>query len=162
MGDGPLEHLHRPLPVRGEHTGDEGRVQCYGHGQGVEGLEDGPVHLHGRAETHHAGGGGLALGKAVDHVVVDDVGNVHVATDGVDEVVASLAVHVPVARLGDHHHLRVDCLDQRGGGQRPTVQAVEVVGLEVLGRLRGLPDAGHHHHASRFLPQLRQGLLDVL
>ena len=141
-------------------AGHERGVQGDGHGQGVERLVDHAGDLQRGDETALAGGRGLALGQAVDHVVVDDVGQVRVAADAVEEMVAALAVHVAVAALGDHGQARVARPDGRGRRQGPAVQPVEVVGVDVLGQLGRLADAGDEHGLLRVKLQLGQGFAD--
>ena len=100
----------------------------------------------GRGEGLRAGRGGrtgLAAGEAVDLVVVAEHGDVGVAPDGVDEVVATDARRVAVAGHHDDVELRTDGLDRLGDGQRAAVERVDGLVLEVAAHPPGAADARH-------------------
>jgi len=120
-------------------------VKRDGDGQRIERFENHTPHLNRRLEPPAAGGRGLALGQAVHHVVVHDVGDVGVAADRVDEVVAALSVHVAVPADRHDRQRRIGRLDGRRRRQRPAMQPVEYVALLVVWQLGGLADAGDQH-----------------
>ena len=128
------------LDVHGEGPCDEARVQSDSHGQRIERLEEDAVHLDGSHEAFLAGRRGLAFGQAVHHVVVNDMRDVRVSADGMDEVIAALAVHIAVAALRDHGQSGIDGLYRHCRRKGTTVQPVEDVGLEIVRSLCRLAD----------------------
>ena len=158
--DSFLKNLGCMVDVAGEGPRDEARVQGDGDRERIERFEEDAADLDGRDEAFPAGGRGLAFGQAVHHIVMHDVGNVRVPADRVDEVVATLAVHVAVTALGDDGQGRIGGFDGRGGGQGPAVQAVKDVRCEVMGNLGRLADARNEHEVRRLDPQLGQRPLE--
>ena len=114
--------------------------------------------LHRGDEALPGGGRGLTLGEGVDHIVVDDVGDVRVSPDGVHEVIAALPVHVAVPALGNHDKTSVRGFDRGCHRQGPAMEAVEVVRVQILGCF-GLPDAQTNTTVPVEL-SLVQGVLD--
>ena len=114
--------------AEGERDGIDGRVDiAEGHALG----------LHADA----AGGRGLPGGEAVDLVVHHDVGQVEVATHGVDEVAGADAEAVAVAARDQDGHGVVGELHAAGNGERPAVQRVHAVGVDEAGEVGGAADA---------------------
>ena len=85
----------------------------------------------------------LALGQPVDLVVEEQDGDVDVAAQGVDEVVAADRQGVAVA--GDDPHVEVGPGHGQPGGHRrgPAVDGVHAVGVHVIGEAGRAADAGH-------------------
>ena len=61
-------------------------------------------------ETQVAGRRCLPFGKAIDLVVMYQVGNIVIAAQGVEEMVPAFPVAIPIATHGDNHKFRVDYL----------------------------------------------------
>ena len=96
----------------------------------------------------------MAAGQAVDLVVVAKHGDVGVAPDGVDQMVATDAGGVAVARHNDHVELRAYCLDRLGDWQRPAMERVDALVLEVGAHPPGAADAGDDHGVRLVEPHL--------
>ena len=100
---------------------------------------------------------GLPLGHAVDVVVHHDVGEVHVASASVQEVIAADRVAVAVAAGHQHGELGACHLQAGGRRERAAVHTVKAVTRGVCGDARGAADARHHgdvlrahlHHGER-------------
>ncbi len=108
------------------------------------------------------GGGVLALGEAVDPVVEEQDRHVHVAAQGVDQVVAADGERVAVT--GDDPHREVG---PRGGQPgrdrgRATVDRVHPVGVEVVREPRRAADAGDERDVLAAQPEVGQERLHGL
>jgi hypothetical protein len=106
------------------------------------------------------GGRRLARGEAVHRVVVQDVGDVHVASGRVYEVGAPDAHAVPVAGHGDDGHVVDGQLDAGGRWQAAAVQRVEAVQVDEVGQFGRAADARGDHDLVGTVAQLRQRLLE--
>lgn len=58
---------------------------------------------------------GLALSQAINLVVMDKMGDINIATDIVEKVVAPFAVRIAVASVDDHRQVIVGNFDRRRG-----------------------------------------------
>ncbi len=107
-----------------------------------------------RHRTFRTGRGILAFGEAVDLVVEEQHVHVHVAAQQVDDVVAADAQRVAIA--GDHPHaeLGADAAQATDDGGRAAVDAVQAVGIEVVGEARGAADAADEDHILLLLAAL--------
>ena len=139
----PAEGLHHVLAVHVVGAGHEAGLGPDGHADRVERLVD-------RAERRGLGdladlarGRVLALGQPVDLVVEQQDGEVHVAAQRVDQVVATDRQHVAVTT--HHPHVEVGAGDGQPGGHRrcPAVDAVHAVGVHVVREAGRAADAGH-------------------
>jgi hypothetical protein len=157
VGNGPGDELGQVVGLAGEAAGHEAGAQGHGHGQRPEGGGDDALGL-GLGDVSGLGGGaGLALGEAVNLVVVHDEGEVNVAADGGEEVVAALAIGAAVAALHDHGEPGVGEFRSRGHGQGPAVDAVEAVRVRVARDAAGAPDPGDEADVMLGDSQLGQG-----
>lgn len=154
--NGLLDEFGEVRNFRGKPLGHEGGAVQKRGGHGVERLvwitTRRRLGLHARSRRRR----GLACRQAVEVVVVDEVGQVNVAADGVDEVADALAVGVAVSRVSDDGQLVVSQLDADSHGQSPAVNAVkgvEVVKIRTVGRAA---DAKNHGHLVRLEAELRQ------
>ena len=88
----------------------------------------------------------MPFGQAVDAVVEEDDVDVNVTADGVQYVVAANGEAVAVA--GDDPDLQVWIGDLQAGGQsgRSTVDAVDAVGVHIVGKSAGAANAGDEDH----------------
>ena len=126
--DGRSDRVHRPLDV----------------------PERGALGLHAQAAAR----GDLSGREPVDLVVHHQVGEIHVAARGVREVVSADAVAVAVAAGDEHGERLVGHLHPGRHRQRPPVQGVHAVGVEVSGKVRRTADAAHAHDLVRGQTQL--------
>src|SRR6185503_18879512 len=90
-------------------------------------------------------GGVLPFGEPVDLVVDEDDLQVHVAAQGVDEVVAADGKSIPVAGDDPDGQLRTHELQARGDGRCAAMDGVEAVGVHVIRKAGGTADAGDEH-----------------
>ena len=127
-----------------ERAGEE-RALCAHHQlTRVEGIVDG---AEGGSLGHLAelgGGAVLAFRQTVDLVVEDGDVEILVAADRVDEVVAADGHRVAVAHVDPHAQSWVGQLDAGGDGAGTTVDAVETVGVDIVGDTARASDAGDH------------------
>ena len=89
------------------------------------------------------GGRVLALRQSVDLVVEEDDVQVHVAADGVDEVVAADGQRVAVTGRHPDVQARVGDLHARSHGIGTAVDGVEAEGLHVVDEARRAADTRH-------------------
>src|SRR5208283_5359851 len=140
--DGLLDDRGHARKVGGGGLGDEAGAVGQHVEQRVHRLLQAAVERGGGDPALLGGGRELALGQAVDLVVHDHVGDVHVAPDRVGDVAAADGEAVAVAARRQHQEVRVGHLDALGDGQGPAVDAVEAVGGGVAGDAAGAADAG--------------------
>ncbi len=125
------------LLAAGEAAGHEARARRDGHEHGFSGwLMLPPVCTPGRSPGRRWGE--AWPWSAVDLFVVHEVGDVHVAPDVVQEVVAALAVGVAVASVDDDGQASFAILAAMAAGARGRA-APERVGGEVLRVLAACP-----------------------
>ena len=122
--DGPFQYLPGLIFVPAEGPGYKGCVQGDGHSQGIEWFGYHPMHLHRGLESCLTGGGCLTLGQTIDHIVMDNAGDIRISADGMHEMVSALSIHIPVTAFSDHRKIRVGCLDGSCRGKCPAVQPV--------------------------------------
>jgi hypothetical protein len=101
----------------------------------------------------------LALGQAVDPVVEEQDFDIEVPANGMEKMIAADAQ--PVAVTGDDPDGQIGTgdLDPGGKGRRTPVNAVETVGVQVVGKPAGTADPGDKHE---LLPGDAQGGQDLL
>ena len=75
-------------------------------------------------------------------------------------MVPSLTVVAPVPALHDDRQVGIGELRPRGDGQGSSVQAVEDIGVQIVGCLGGLTDTGDEEDLMGLKPAIRQGLFD--
>src|SRR4029079_19740536 len=150
VGDGGLYQRDELVLVAAKAARDEGGA----HQQGQTYRVDGGV-LVGRALLGLAalvgGGAELALGEAVDAVVLEDVGHVHAAAHDVGELAAADRGGVAVAGDAEVDQLAVGEVgagEDRGHAAVDGVEAVRV-SEEVIGGLGAAADAGELGDAVR-------------
>ncbi len=142
MVGGALQHVDHVVRVDVERAGDEGRLGAERDGERPQRPVDRAHRRRVRALAQRRGRRVLALGQTVDLVVVQDDLQVHVAAQDVQDVVAADAQGVAVT--GDHPdaELGPGGLEAGGDGRRAAVDAVEAVGVHVVGQAAGAADAG--------------------
>ena len=157
--DGSFDEGHELLLVAGEAARDEGGAHEEREADGV----DGGIRIDGallRLRALVGGGGELALGKAVDAVVLEDVGHVDAAAHDVGELPQADGSGVAVAGDADVGEVAVGevCAGQHRG--HAPVHGVEAVRLaeEVVRGLGGAADAGELGDAVRLDVELPEGL----
>src|SRR5690606_26503556 len=96
----------------------------------------------------------LTLGQAVDMVVHHDVRDVGISAYRVNEVAHPDGKPVTIAAHSQHRQVPVRQLDSRGRRQRPPVDHVEVVGVDVVPDFTRAADTGYDHHVFRTQSQI--------
>src|SRR5690606_19383296 len=81
----------------------------------------------------------------VNAIVEENDFQIHVAAQGMDEMIAADAEGVSVA--GDDPYLEIGIgeLDAGGNGGSPAVDGMKTVGIHVIGESAGAADAGHEY-----------------
>ena len=143
-------------------TGKEGSLGTNGEFARIERIFVSTLRRSLGLRATEGAGRELTLGHAVDTVVEQDQVDVDVTTAGVDEVVATDGGAVAVA--GDHPHaeVRVGQLHASGGSGGTTVDAMETIGVHVVGEARGAADAADDNDVFLLLTQLRENVLNGL
>ena len=159
MTGGALERLLHVADAAVHGAGHIGGARREGEDAGAER----PVgRAHGCGLGHLAQlarGRVLPLGQAVDPVVEEQDGDVDVATQHVQQVIAPDAEPVTVAR--DHEHLQLGPSQLEAGGQggSATVDGVEAVGVHVVRETARAADSRDEHDVLLGDPQIGHGLL---
>jgi hypothetical protein len=159
--DRRLDQRHHLLLVAGERAGDEGGPELQRQRDQVDGIIGiGQTALGLRAAV--GGGGELALGEAVDAVVLDDIDHVHAAPQRVREL-----PEADRGRIAVTGHAEIDevAVGEIGAGEHrrhAPVHGIEAVGVaeEIGRRLRRAADAGELGDAVRRDVELEAGLDD--
>ncbi len=142
LEDDVVENLGDPI----DGLGDEGDVRhAQRHRERVERLEAGAARRRVALEAPRRRRRSLLLRQAVDLVVVQQHGQVHVVTDRVNPVRGTDAAAVAVA--GDHPHVEVGPGHGEPGRdrRRPAVDRVHPVGVHVVREAARAADAGDEH-----------------
>ena len=161
MTERRLDQRHQLRLVPRERAGHEGRAQLQGHTHQIN-SRVGIDHALLRLRTFVGGGGKLALGQAIDPVILDDVSHVHTAPDGMGKLAKTDGGRVPVA--GD---AQIDQfpIGQIGTGQHrwhSSVYGIEAVAVaeEIVRSLRRTADARQFGHPVWRQVQLERRLND--
>ena len=115
MADGALHHFGQMLLIAAEAAGHKGGACAQCDGQRVEGGVEVAYFVDAVFGTGVCGRRNLPFGQAVDAVVMDKVGDIHISADGVEKVVAALAIGVTVTGVDDDgqivigHFCRLRC-----------------------------------------------------
>ena len=142
VGHGTLDQWRELFPVAGKAPADVGGAQGDGQLAQVDGG-----HVVDLAALHHRalvrGGRELALGETVHAVVLDDVGDVHVAAHHVAEVAEPDGRGVAVTGNSQGNQGVVADVGPGGHRRHAPVHRVDAEGLvhEVVGGLGGAADA---------------------
>ena len=143
-------------------TGEESGLGADGEFARIERILVGALRRSLGLRATESAGRELTLGHTVDTVVEQDQVDVDVTTAGVDEVVATDGGAVAVASDHPHTEVRVGQLDASGGSGSTTVDAMETVGIHVVGEARGAADAADDNDVFLLLAQLREYVLNGL
>lgn len=155
-----LDEFLQALHVVGVAPGDPGVARGKGQEQGVEAaLGVGLGEAFGLLPQAQ-GGPGLALGEAVDLVVVEDVEHVHVPAPRGHEVPGPDAQAVPVPAHGHHREVGVGQLGPLGHGEHPAVEGVDPVDVQVVGGLGRAADAREDRRLAGIPLQFKEGHLE--
>ncbi|MPM27536.1 hypothetical protein SDC9_74048 [bioreactor metagenome] len=140
-----LQHLAEVLAVGVDRAGDEGRLGAERQRHRVERLVERPHRRRLGDLAQLRGRRVLALGQPVDPVVEQQDGDVDVAAQRMQQVVAADRQRVPVA--GDHEHRQVLPGRRDAGGDRrgAAMDRVHAVRVDVVGEPRRAADAGDDH-----------------
>ena len=121
-------------------------------GERVQRVEVGAARRRVALRAERRGRRCLLLRQAVDVVVVQQHGDVHVVADRVDPVRGADAAAVAVAGVHEHVQVGPRHLDALGDRQRPAVDAVEPVGAHVVRQAARAADAGDEDRLLRLQP----------
>src|SRR5690606_34254168 len=156
-----LEDGHQVLLVAREAARDERRAQRERQQHRVDRRQFVDITAL-RLRAHVRRRGELALGQAVDAVVLDDVADVQVAADRVAHLPEADGERVAVSRDADVDEAAVRRVGAGRNGGHAAVYRVEAVGLaeEVRGRLGRAADAAELRGPVRLDVQLEERLYD--
>ena len=158
--DALLDQFCEVLLFAAEAASDEGGPSGQSQRNGVNRRFDVAEGHAFRLHADAAGGRGLACGEAVDLVVHDDVEQINVTAHAVDEVVAADPEAVAVAASHQYGQLVIGELHTGCYGQRPAVQSMHAIGIDVTGEVGRTADAADGDHVMVRDLQLDQGFLD--
>ena len=144
--DDVVQHLRHPVDALRH---ERGVLHAERDRQRVERLEHAATGRRVALGADLRGGRRLLLRQAIDLVVVQDHGQVHVVPDRVDPVRGPDRAAVAVASVDEHVQVRARHLDALGERERAAVDAVEPVGLHVVREAARAADPGHEHRALR-------------
>ena len=161
VADRSRDQRHQLGLVAGKTARHKARAELQRDRHQVDGVV-GVHHALFRLRAAVGGGGELALGQAVDAVVLDDIGHVDAAPDRMRELAEADGRGIAVA--GDAEIDQV-AVGEVGAGQdrrHAAVHRIEAVRIaeEIVRRLRGAADAGDFCDAMRLDRQLVAGLDD--
>ena len=91
---------------------------------------------------------------------MDQIGNIDIFSHGMDEMIAPFTVSVSVSTLGQHGQLMIGQFNPRCHRKRSSVQAVEGIAPEVMGRFRRLTNAGNDSDFMRHFAQIHKRLFE--
>ena len=141
VGRSFAQHFGQMLRVGVDGAGHKGSFGGQGQGDGVDRRLN-RAHRGGfRDRTHFGCGGGLPLRQTVDAVVEEDNFHIHIAAQGVDQVVAADGESVAVAGDDPNVQVRVGDGQPRCQGGRAAVDAVNAVGVHIIGEAAGTANA---------------------
>ena len=154
------QHLRLVVAVRVHRPRDEARLGAERQGDRVEGVVQGPERRRLGDLALLAGRRVLPLGQTVDLVVEEEDLDRDVAAQRVDQVVAADREGVAVA--AHHPDREVRAREREPGGERgrAAVDAVDAVGVHVVGEAAGAADPRDEDDPLRGQPKLGQELLD--
>src|SRR5262249_26694346 len=98
---------------------------------------------------------GLTGSEAVDLVIHDDIGQVHISSHRMQEMIAAYAVAVAIATDTDHLQIMIAELHPGADGQRTAVQRVHSVGVHEARKVRRATDTTDYNHLMRLETQLK-------
>ena len=161
MLDGGLDQRRELLLVAGEGAGDEAGADLQRDADKVDGavgIDDAALRL--RAGV--GGGGELALGQAVNAVVLDDIDHIHAAADGVGELAEADRGGIAVAGDAEIDEVAVGEIGAGEHRRHAAMHGVEAVRIaeEISRRLRRAADAGQLGHPVRRDRELEAGFDD--
>ena len=159
--DRRLDDRHQLVLVAGERAGDEAGAELQRHGHqidGIVGVDDAALGF--RAAV--GGGRELALGQAVDAVVLHDIGHVDAAPQAMRELAEPDRGAVAVAGNAEINQIAVGEIGAGQHRRHAAVHRVEAVRIaeEIGRRLRRAADAGNLGHPMRLDRQFEAGLDD--
>ena len=157
---GLAEDLHHVLAVEVVGTGHEAGLGTQRDAQRVERRVDRSVRSALGDLAHLRRRRVLALGEPVDAVVEQQDGEVDVAPQGVDQVVATDRQAIAVA--GDHPHVEIGSShgETGGDGRRAPVDAVHAVRVHVVREAAAAADAADEHRVLGGDAEIGHQLLD--
>ena len=140
--DGFFNDVDKVLAIDGIGLRNEGGAGCDGHGWRIE--RGHRVAVRGGLGDEALGGGrrGLAFGEAVDLIVKDEVGDVHISLHRMHGMAETDGVGVAVAGADDHMGVLVCTLDALCEGKGSAVGGMSAVAVLVAADTGRAADAG--------------------
>ena len=160
VGRRPPQRLRQVVDVHVDGAGHERGLGGHGQRQRPQRPVHRPLRVGACARAGPRGRRVLPLGQAHHFVVEKENFDIHIAAQGVDEVVAADGQAVAVAGHDPDVQLGPDQLQARGHGRRPAVEGLEAVGVEVVRQPARTADAGDEHQPFARHAQRRQHLLE--
>ena len=141
--DGFFNDVDEVLAVDGIGLSDEGSAGCDGHGRRIERSHR--VAVRGGLGDEALGGGrrGLAFGEAIDLVIKDEVGDVHISLHRMHGMAEADGVGVTVAGADDHMGVFICTLDALCEGKGSAVGGMGTVAVLVAADTGGAADTGN-------------------
>jgi hypothetical protein len=144
--DDVVQHFGNPV----DRLRDEGDVlDAERDRQRVERIQVGAAGCRIAFQALRRGRRRLHLGQAVDLIVVQEHGQIHVVADRMNPMRGADAAAVAVARVDEHVQIRAGDPDALGDRQGAPVDAVKAVGPHVVRKAAGAPDARDEHRLLR-------------
>jgi len=142
--EGFLDAVHQGVALGYQIPGYVGGTGCDDQLAQVKWAIGVPIARSVGKSTFRRGGTDLTAGHPIVHVVGTYDGKVYVAPGGVDKMVSSNVRQVSIAADNHRYQFGVEHLGSCGKGNRPAVQSVKCVGIEVrAGYPAGAANAGY-------------------
>ncbi len=113
--------------IPGKNPRHKGRPECDGSGQWIERLHHHTPYLHWCLHAFFRRRRSLPLSQPIHHVVVHDVGDIRVATNSMEKMIATLTIGITIPRFRDDGQLWIGNFDSGRGWQCPAMETVEIV-----------------------------------
>src|ERR1700730_18194239 len=110
-------------------------ARCKSHRSGIDGPFDAAEGCTLRLHADTTGRRDLAGSQPVDLVVHCDIEQIHIAPQGVNEMIAANAETVAVAAGNHDDEVMIGELDARCNGQGAAVQRMHAIGIDIAGKI---------------------------
>src|SRR5258705_10655345 len=138
---GRFNHRAEMLDVNVDRSSHDGCLPCDRRRKGINRVVDGPRGGRLRPLTEFGRGTVLALSQTIDPVIKKDVVDVKIPPDGVHEMIAANGEGITVAGNDPDAEIGIGTLDTGRNCRRATMNAVESIGVHVVGESRRATDA---------------------
>src|SRR6266850_8430667 len=138
---GRFDHRAEMLDVDVDRSSHEGRLTCDRQRERINRVVDGTRGRRLRPLAEFGRGTVLALRQTIDPVIKKDVVNVKIPPDGVHKMIAANGEGITVACNDPDAEIWIGTLDAGRNCRRATMNAVESIGVHVVGESRRATDA---------------------